>query len=378
MTASRKYIPAFATALIMAAATSCGSDPEPEPVNDTARSVLVYIVANNSLGSSGRDIADIEEMTRAAMAGDLGGSRLILYHAPRSAAPELKEVTAEGVKTLKQYDLSASSVSSQRMNEVIKDFKQAAPANTYGLVLWSHASGWLENGIETETASPTSFGDDGQGRYMNVTTLANVLDGKGFEYVYFDCCYMASVEVAYQLKDCTDFIVGSATELPANGMPYDKTLRYLMAEDADLQKACEETFESYNSLAGENRTCTISLIDTSSLDRLASATKAIYERHTSLPEGYSPQPFMLSNCYLYDFGQYAETLADSPDLLNEYQQAMSQTVLYKRSTPMLWNRITIEYHSGLSTYIMEAADDSSYRNYNRLSWWNDVASSLFK
>ena len=137
------------------------------PVPEQApRSVLVYMSANNSLGyltnenDKVYDAADLEEMQRAAIAGDLGNSRLIVYHHARKSAAELKEITVEGgIKTLKVYDTAESSSSVSRMEQVIDDFKHFAPAEKYGLVFWSHGSGWLQNGIERIVRR--SFGEDG-------------------------------------------------------------------------------------------------------------------------------------------------------------------------------------------------------------------------
>lgn len=40
------------------------------------------------------------------------------------------------------------------------------------------------------------------------------------EYILFDDCYMSSVEVAYELKEATRFLIASTSEMMAYGMPY--------------------------------------------------------------------------------------------------------------------------------------------------------------
>ena len=43
---------------------------------------------------------------------------------------------------------------------------------------------------------------------MNISTLADILSkGPRFDYIYFDCCYMSSIETAYELRTVTDIIV---------------------------------------------------------------------------------------------------------------------------------------------------------------------------
>ncbi|MDE7443033.1 MAG: hypothetical protein K2M65_02605, partial [Muribaculaceae bacterium] len=91
------------------------------------------MAANNSLGQSRFDLDDIDEMITAAKNDVFNGGRLIVYHhAYGSNAPELKEITAQGVKSLKTYDLVYSTADSARMATVIADMKAMAPAQSYG------------------------------------------------------------------------------------------------------------------------------------------------------------------------------------------------------------------------------------------------------
>lgn len=397
--AIRRLTPAFALLLPLAfLAASCSKDDDPAPaVRERERSVLVYMVANNSLGSStppgkderGYDNADIDEMVNAASTGALGANRLIVYHHAYRQDPVLKEITAQGVKELKTYDTSVSSVSASRMLEVIADFKVEAPADKYGIVLWSHANGWAQTGLQetvAPTARPKAFGEDyheGRRVYMNVTTLADVLDGQGFDYVYFDCCHMAGVEVAYELRNVTDRVVGSVTELPAAGMPYNLTLPYLMS--GDVVMAAATTFSSYNNLYGVERTCTMSVIDTSRLDRLADAVGALYAMHPVLPDDYTPQEFIYRNCIYFDLQHYLEGLGGTrPELrkpLAEATAALKDAVVYCAATPWIWqgyaSQVELKSHCGLSTNILKSPLDAAKYNYSQLEWYADVASRLF-
>lgn len=366
----------------------CGcSSQEPDAPPLTKRTVLVYMVANNaSLGGAGYDTLDIEEMKAAAANGDLAGGRLIVYHAGVNAAPQLLDITQSGIVVLKTYDDSQYSVERARLEDVISDTKRYAPAEDYGLVLWSHASGWLQDGIsETDEASTLSFGYD-RGKKMNVSTLAKALTDKGFSFVYFDCCQMASVEVVYELRHATDFIVASAIELPIEGMPYDKNVKCFFTDTPDLIQAARNTFELYDGQENpENRWCSMSVIDTSEIDPLADATRAIYSAlpDMTLPPGYTPQKYQLDGrVYLYDFADYVNSMAEDYGvpalLLSEYDEAMHRAVIYKDATPLLYNTLPLTHHSGLSTFIMKSQQEAVTKNYNQLQWFADVASALIK
>ena len=46
----------------------------------------------------------------------------------------------------------------------------------------------------------------------------------------FDACYMQSVEVIYQLRDRTDYFIGSPTEIPGPGAPYEAVVPALFSQ----------------------------------------------------------------------------------------------------------------------------------------------------
>ena len=382
-TAICSIITFFATFIFI----SC-NDEEPKPQNISNRTILVYMVASNSLGIGHYDTADIAEMIAASNSNNFNNGRLIIYHAPYGKNPSLKEVTNGQVVTLREYSQSTSSVEQKRMQEVIDDTKKIAPAHDYGLILWSHANGWLQNGIvenkalshfdDTQKNNIFSFGDD-KGKYMNITTLANVLNDENFSFIYFDCCFMASIEVIYELRKATPYIIASAPEIPADGMPYEQNIPLLFANNAKLKEVCATTFDYYNNQKGINNSCAISLIDTRHIDSLANATVTIYEQHTPLPNDFTPQKYSLEfNCYYFDFGQYVKALASNIDEFKKWQEALNKVVIYKASTQYMWNKLKLEHHSGLSTYILHNSGDSIIKNYNQLSWWSDVASKYWE
>ena len=124
------------------------------------------------------------------------------------------------------------------------------------------------------------------------TGLPQSCRGQGFDYVYFDCCHMASVESLYRDVPHSTRICGQVVaEMPAAGSPYRKILRHLMADTPDLVAAAKATFDHYDAKAGKERTSTMSVIDAAGLEHLAEATRAIFAMHPQLPAQYSPQNF---------------------------------------------------------------------------------------
>lgn len=383
-----------------------GDEPvPPTPVDPVSRTVLVYMVAANSLGNAyvqydgvlhGADTLDLQEMELAASKGALGSGRWLVFHSTYSDS-KLLELTSSGFKTLKTYEQDYAT-SASRMKEVLDDVDALAPAYSHGIVLWSHANGWLEDGdAETSTSSAASqLGDVSlqsfglhSGHKMNVTTLADVLYGRNLDYIYFDCCLMGSVEVAYQLRDCAKYIVASPSELPRDGMPYDQNVSCLIDGSRDaLVDAAKNTFNLYDGKTDpEDRTATMSVIDTQYLPQLASATAEIYML-TDAVHPYAAASQRVTNYYgsslsyqanYLDFGEYVNALIESVGLEHNYAfaDAMSKVIVWSNATPYLWNKWPIYNASGLSTRVFNSEASITSNGYDRLDWTTDVVVKHF-
>lgn len=375
--------------------SSCHSSKDnPDPVPEQMRrTVLVYMVAANSLGQGQADTLDMIEMKKAATSGLLLPDARLLVFRSTYKRNELLELQSDGeFKTLKSYS-SDLAVTAARMEEVIADTKKLAPAHNYGLVLWSHATGWIEDGCEDVNdpadISTMSFGLH-SGMKMNITSLRSVLEDSGFDYIYCDCCLMGSVEVAYELRDCARYIVASPSETPFDGMPYDENLPLLLDGSRDaLIQAARNTFNLYNNKPSPfDRTVTMSVIDTYALDRLAAATLEIYKttplahplnQNGCVTNYYGPD-YKTQDYYL-DFGEYVDALAgtmpDSGNYIIEFHSALDAAVIYHDATEKLWNKWPIYNCSGFSTRVFAHEEDFNAKGYDRLEWAQKVVKPRF-
>ncbi len=399
---TRLYI-VLLSVILSAIISGCQSDtPRPAPENTTPRTVLVYMIANNNLGyaSAHFDLNDIAEMEIAARNGALGTSRLIVFHHSYTdaASPRLIEITAQGQKVLKTYTLDKTSASEEVMNRVIADTKQFAPARKYGIILWSHASGWWNTGVDLHAKSPRSFGyDNSPSNTMSITSLKNVLTGKDFDFIYFDCCFMATVEVAYELRKCAEWMIASSAELPANGTPYHLVLPYLMKEGADCSQAARTTFEYYNDRYNPSASprenpdafgCTFSALYLPNMERLAECIKGIYASKKypvteyATIQQFAPQTGRWDYCDLDDFICHMDGIKGVAGEWSSYdwfESALSDVVRGHGSTPgiHLQNTFTVNSHCGLTTFVPRSPDDFDRYNYRALAWYRVVASHMF-
>ncbi|MBD5316932.1 MAG: hypothetical protein HDS11_04610 [Bacteroides sp.] len=367
--------------------TGGGEDDNPDDPA-TARTVMVYMVADNSLGAAGCDEADLAEMQQAVDDGALGESgRLIVYYNRRGTAqgvaPVMLEIRPGERVTLKSYpdEPTVYSTDKERLTEALDDMERLAPAEGYGLVFWSHGTGWIEQAgsRSSEAKRPLmySFGDDRQHR-MKITTMAEALKGRRYEFLYFDCCHMASVEVVYELRHAAPLIAGSGTELPADGTDYRLILPCLFADgEADVEGAAKATFELYNSMSGQARTCTMSVIRTAALDALAQASRDVMAAGALNGRDLKDyQAFMRSNSSLFDMADYYETLLGvDPGPIAAWRAALDDAVAYSNTTPAVFNVLKMRTYCGLGTYIISDPTLSDYMGYHGQAWWKDVVSA---
>lgn len=190
-------------------------EPEQEPVN---RTVLIYMLSNNNLGSTYRfDTQNINDMLQVAASGGLNGGNLIIYRDGYDTNPQLiqirKNESGSAEKAIIKEYPDRNSATTEVMRSVIDETKELFPAKEYGLILWSHSTGWAP-GNSSLALSPArryelptrSFGQDGK-NYMEIDELAEAIPDKQFHFILTDVCFMGGIECAYQLRNKTDYYI---------------------------------------------------------------------------------------------------------------------------------------------------------------------------
>ena len=156
--------------------TACNQDDDPVPPEVGSRTVLVYIVADNNLSSFAKE--DVEEMIAGMESVDLSSSNLLVYQDDR-VAPVLFRISRNKKgrlekEIIKEYAEQVSTKASV-MKEVMHRAFYEYPADSYGLVYWSHADGWIPYPVPS--ASTRWIGQDtgeGQDKRMNISDCGDV------------------------------------------------------------------------------------------------------------------------------------------------------------------------------------------------------------
>ena len=194
------------------------------------------------------------------------------------------------------------------------------------------------------------------------------------EYILFDDCYMSSIEVAYELKDVTDYLIASTCEVMVYGMPYATMGKHLLGTP-DYKAVCEDFYDFYSTYS---MPCgTLSVTDLSRIDDMASLMKRINSDYTfddyqrgqlQILDGYSPTIF-------YDFGDYVNLLLDqnaaSESLKREFDMLLNQLIPFKTNTAQFYTatrgKININRYSGITT--SDPSVNSRAVDKNNTQWY---------
>lgn len=289
------------TISMLAALCSCHHDDDEPEETMARRTVIVYMAAENNLASFADD--DLQEMLTGSrsLAND---QNLVVYvdRAGSATTPFLARIyQGELVDTLFMPEGLAADPSVLR--RTLAKAKELYPAKSYGLLLWGHASGWIISPNDsispiTTRAYGGSTGNgssSGSGRYwMNIPEMSQAIAGgmgsDKLQFIFGDCCSFACMEVAYELRDVSEYVIGSPAEIPDMGAPFDQTVPDMFNESENFYRSLIDHYYSYyldvfqnkpntyyNRAAGDLAGYSIPLaaIKTCELDQLATATSRL-------------------------------------------------------------------------------------------------------
>ena len=427
----------LAAALVMTAAFGCDKNRHntEEPESADRRVLLFYECAFNDIGSYMR--RNMEDQQKGLPAGHIPGKYgdvLLVYsriaengHTPVNSYLRRIYKTSKGKvisDTLKVFGKETIAASPSTLSAVLTLVKEKFPANKgYGMVFSSHGSGWLPAGYYY---SPSRFEDDHKGEvgtsrqgiaaqsvghprlpvpegdlpdtdpfygmtrsigqdytkdsyYGHEMSVSEFVDAIPYhlDYILFDMCYTAGVEMAYALKDKADYLGLSPAEVLGDGMfNYTKITSFLLnRETPDLEGLFKDSFEMYDKQSGLYRSSTVNLVRTSGLDNLASVcARMINEYSDALADapvddiqGYYRQ----GRHYFYDLVDIFEKCGASKADLEDLDKAVDGCVIYKNSTGQFLEDYDIKAYSGFSMYL-PCAGTPLLDLYYRKEVWNNA------
>ncbi|MBR1389407.1 MAG: hypothetical protein IJ569_07290 [Prevotella sp.] len=385
--------------------SSCSKKDEPEPETKYARTVLIYMAAENNLNSDAdKNLTAIKQGVKS-----IGNNCLAVYvdKADSKANPYyLYFRNGEQADTIwtETDELTADAAV---LEKVARKAFSDNPASSYGLVLWGHASGWTINEDSvayTAMARRKAYGGDAgnnspnsNGKYwMNIPSMAKALSQSGIPHLAFifaDCCNFQCLESAYELRNVADYLIGSPAEIPGVGAPY-QTVVPAMFETSTFYSSIIDRYYEQREMGYD---VPLSAIKLSEMGNLASATRTVLKTFAGSLDKYPDLTDVVY--YYYDtsfnyFQQYYDPNSfilkyASADNYQIWKQAFDKAVVYKKiATEWMtnknpwgresdWNKyygnffkVTEENFGGVSMYIPRYSLDYPLNAYiNKMAWY---------
>lgn len=388
------------------------------------KTILIYMEANNNLSDDA--IKNIKLIQNGELpAAD--GNNIIVYAHNYDKKPKLLRIYGNnniGVIDTVYHFPDINSATTDALKNAMNITKTMFPSDEFGLILWSHGTGWLPQGYysnptkakvnnlnisplqsnTTEYVSPwqeppggidpyahlvKSFGSQKRSTdptilEMEIPQLAEALPFNP-DYIIFDACLMGGIELAYEFKDKTKKIVFSPAEVLSNGLEYGNMMKYLLAKPTNLIGVAENAYNYYNSQYDNNRSLTISVIDLEKLDDVANAAKEVfknYRQNIASLNISSVQPYFRYNKYwFFDINDYIKQICgkEGAEYSAAFTNALNNAILYKATTGRIINLyIDINKYSGISTYIPYHPNDETLNSYYKKYKWELAVESLAK
>lgn len=377
---------------------SCSNGDSPDrpdvPVTPVGQTVFMFFPWSNSLLSDFR--RTVEDMQTVVAQRSMKDERVMVFMATSEREAVLFELKKQNGRcltdTLRRYS-DRPFTSRQWLTSLFSEVMTLAPASRHGMVVGCHGLAWVP--VQGQRNARKKLGsqeriDEGDNLYkeekidkegepndlmhfevqgpvttrfiggtypetqIETTDLADAMADAGFhtEYILFDACYMSSVEVAYELKDVTHYLIASPTEVLSYGFPYITMGKHLLGTPnyKSIVDSFISFYSSYNLPYG-----TVAVTDCTQLDALAAiaqqinaaATEQLVPNGVQIMDGYSPTLF-------YDLG-HLMSLKDAGTVLTAaFAEQLEKTVPYKGHTGQYFTTlkdapVDIKHYSGLNT-----------------------------
>lgn len=337
--------------------TACSDDDNsPDlPPSQVEKTLLVYMpwTANESTDSGSlyeellQNITDMEAGIVAQ--GGLGNTRLLLFVSRNAHDSHFIEVKYRQGKcyrdTLQQYS-GNKYVSATGLAALLGKAKAVAPAAHYALLVGCHGSGWIPKDADNYFGT-RSFGGNSPNYRMETSELAEAirLANMYMQYICFDDCYMAGIEVAYDLKDVTDHIIASTSEIQNKGLPYRDIWKQLSAASPNYAAIVASFYKYYAQSYG-----TLSVINCQEVDATAALMSHI---NTLFTFNNAQLPLLqkldgMGQTIFFDFGSYGQYLCDDSEYGTLLREQLTKLVPYHTHTSSIFTDLW-RVNGGFST-----------------------------
>lgn len=284
---------------------------------------LVYLAAANDLNPFAS--LDLQEMMKV---GSNANVNIVVYLTiQEDGKPKVTKKLYINKNSMTQIgsDMIRDSGSVYTLEEALEWACVDYPSDHIAVVLWDHGAGPLNRAkmrAERLAAPKGVCYDYDTNNYLTdrdclqaFSWARNALrSGKKFDIIAFDACLMASLEMAYTLASCADYMVASEETIPGNGYQYAYLLSQFMSRNLDPLSFAKLMVSSYNQEYAGTLDYTLSAIDLNVVQSLINNVNAVAQFLTMQLNGLTSLAARATikksastyNCLSFDQGTYID------------------------------------------------------------------------
>lgn len=368
--------------LCILCAAACTKDEPNTPTEPQIAEKTIFVFMPHSTNLYKYLLDNIAGMKRAIESNKgLGNTRLVVFIAKDKKQSALINIKYDkGVckqDTLEKFYSPIYLTTNGRV-ELLNKVKQYAPANRYAMIVGCHGMGWIPSSTVFKTKKSRYFGGLENGYKIDIDDFAESIKAAGMkmQFILFDDCYMSCMEVAYDLKDATDYIIASTSEVMDKGMPHHRIYQHLMGAEPNYQAVCDNFYDYYTNYSAPYGT--IGVTDCRYMDEMAAMMKYINTKHTfdtnRLNNVQDLDGETFTPTIFFDFDDYVRNLCTNDNSTYEQFYALLQRLVpYKANTNYIFSgnmqiATKVNHFSGITisdpSTRSEITESKKYTN-----WW---------
>lgn len=282
--------------------------------------VMVYIVgsdleSNAEVGCASLDMTEMMDSgldpSRVNLVVYTGGSRYWHNGVPSDCNALYQLVPGGSLEMVTYTESPANMGDPNTFYDFLNFTYQNFPANHYGLVCWDHGGGSL-NGYGFDEL----FGHDS----LLLPEMEAALDASAFksrklDFLGFDACLMATMEVAEMADSYADYLIASEENEPGCGWNY--SFLQTLNSTSDTKAIAASILSSYEdgmSIYKRTPKYTLSVLDLSKVSTFRSAADKLYTKMAEGVKGGSYSAIAQARNKTLRFAQTAENPFDIVDM----------------------------------------------------------------
>lgn len=367
---------------------------------------LLFLNGHNNLSSQGEmnlkameKIGSNESVNFVVEWGQSGNEQTHRLLVEKSTNDQ--EITSPILMSLKDHDMG----NYQNLIDFVKWGVDNFPAKHYFVAVWSHGSGWHLKSLNLKKMNTSAVITDIS--YDDVTEneitteqlgiamgeIKNYI-GRNIDVYGSDACLMQMIEVASEMKNSVNYIVGSEELEPGEGWPYEAFFRnwthapYSTPAEIAIMLS-KEYLSAYSGGVYGTRDVTFSALDISKLNRVlqsvSDVVKQIQSINTESIDKVKRSLRKVQSYFYSDFKDYGHLLQTLELLSLNANKSVFTSALKDVRELVLTNDNSPKYKqsTGMTIWLPSSASNSylpRYRDleFDKITGWSQVFEIISK